>query len=225
MSKLHNQEKEQFKTLFKHELIDRFEDRFKILDVFLTTENHITVAELVDLLKESDIDLTPAFVEETLDLLSRYGFAKTNFFDNGKARYEHRHLGHHHDHMICGRCRKIIEFENDLLEDLQKQIAETYGFHLLQHKMEFYGICSDCLKETSLLKTLDMGRPGEKLVIKDFTGGKTAMMRLMSMGLRVNDPIEVITNNGHGQVVVALENKRYILGQGLAHKVLVRQTA
>ena len=221
MKQIHLQEKEQFKKLFKQEYIDNFEDRFKILEVFLQTEKHVTVDELTLLLAQNGYALDPQFVRETLKLMCRFGFAHKSRFDNGRVRYEHRHLGQHHDHMICTKCRKIIEFEEDRLEKLQIEIAADQGFHMLQHRMEIYGICSDCLKDRIQLMPLTLAKDGEKLVLKDFSGGAGARARLLSMGLRIGDQIEVISNNSQGQIAVALEFKRYVLGRGLAQKIMV----
>lgn len=224
MKQIHQREKDQFKTLFEHEHIDNFDDRFAVLEIFLQTESHVSVDMLQELLKQKGYDFSSGFVRDTLKLLCRYGFAQKNKFDNGVARYEHRHLGQHHDHMICTKCRKIYEFQNDDLERLQKRISLTHGFHMLQHKMEIYGICSQCLKERNKIIPLDMAKPGECLIIQDIIGGASARMRLLTMGLRQGDEIEVITNNGQGQVVIAVEFQRYALGKGLAQKILVQNT-
>jgi Fur family ferric uptake transcriptional regulator len=223
MKQIHLKEKEQFKKLFKQEYIDSFEDRFAILEVFLQTEKHVTVDELVRLLEQNGHRLDPQFVRETLKLMCRFGFAHKSRFDNGQARYEHRHLGQHHDHMICTRCRQIIEFEENQLEKLQIQIAASRGFHMLQHRMEIYGICSDCLKDRIQLMPLTMAKAGEKLVLKEFNGGAGVRMRLLTMGMRPGDDIEVITNNSQGQIAVAIGFKRYVLGRGLAQKIMVEQ--
>jgi Fur family ferric uptake transcriptional regulator len=221
MKQIHIQEKKQFKKLFKQEQIDNFEDRFKVLEAFLQTEKHVTIDELLKFLDQNGWQLDPDFVRETMKLLCRFGFAHKSSFDNGAIRYEHRHLGQHHDHMICTRCRKIIEFEEDHLEELQNKIATVQGFHMLQHKMEIYGICEQCLKERIQLMPLIMAKPGERLVLKEFSGGVSARMRLLSMGLRLGDEIEVITNNSQGQLAIAADYKRYVLGRGLAQKILV----
>lgn len=221
MKRVHSQEKEQFKKLFKQENIDAFEDRFKILDVFLQTERHLTVRELVQLLDESGYTFTPDFVRDTLKLMCRFGFARKNRFYNGEARYEHRHLGHHHDHMICTKCKNIYEFEDEQLENMQAQIAAAYNFHMLQHKMEIYGICSKCLKDHIQPMPLIHAKQGERLEIKEFTGGASARMRLLSIGLRVGDKIDIITNINKGQMVVSVDYNRYVLGRGLAQKILV----
>jgi Fur family transcriptional regulator, ferric uptake regulator len=218
---IHKQEKEQFKKLFKQERIDRFEDRFKVLDTFLKTEQHVTEVEMTRLLKENGNELSGDFVKDTLNLMCRFGFARENRFDNGTVRYEHLHLGDHHDHMICTKCKKIFEFRNDQMEALQVNIAAAIGFHMLQHKMEIYGICAECLKDRALIMPLELARPGERLVIKQISGGAGARMRLLTMGLRIGDSVEVITNQKKGQVVIAADFKRYALGRGLAEKIMV----
>jgi len=222
MKHIHRQEKQQFKKLFKQEYIDVFEDRFNILEIFLQTEKHLTIDELIKLLEENGHNFEPDFIRDTLKLMVRFGFAKKNRFNNGPVRYEHMHLGQHHDHMICTKCRKIVEFSEDRLEDLQVQIAAAHGFHMLQHKMEIYGICSECLKNRIQVMPLVMAKPGERLIIKDITGGTGARMRLLSMGLRLKDEIEIVTNPKQGQLVVAVDLKRFVLGRGLAQKIMVQ---
>lgn len=221
MKQVHVQEKHQFKKLFKQELIDNFENRFKVLEAFLQVEKHVTVDDVVYQLKENGWKLDPEFVRETLKLMCRFGFAHRSRFNNGVVLYEHRHLGQHHDHMICTKCRKIIEFEEDQIEQLQIKTAAAYGFHMLQHKLEIYGICADCLKERIQGMPLVLAKPGERLVIKEINGGANAKMRLLTMGLRIGDKIEVISNNGHNQLAVAVDLKRYVLGRGLAEKITV----
>jgi Fur family ferric uptake transcriptional regulator len=183
----------------------------------------VTLEEVNQLLKDNGWDLDPEFVRETLQLMCRFGFAQRGRFDNGMILYEHRHLGQHHDHMICLKCRKIIEFEEEQIEQLQIKIAAAQGFHMLQHKMEIYGICSSCLQDRIQLMPLTMAKPGEHLVIKEIRGGTGSKMRLLTMGLRKDDRIEVISNNGLGQLAVAADLKRYVLGRGLAEKIMVEQ--
>ena len=221
MKRTHNQEKKQFEKLFKQGHIDNFEDRFKVLDTFLKTENHVTSVELTQMLNDNGHDLDNEFVKDTLKLMCNFGFARKNRFDNGVVRYEHWHLGQHHDHIICIKCKKIVEFEEDALENLQINIASKHGFHMLQHKMELYGICSECLKERVKLMPLSMAKQGERLVIREIMGGSGARMRLLSMGIRPEDEIEVVTNFSKGQVVIAVQSSRYMIGQGLAQKIIV----
>ena len=221
---VHSQEKEQFIKLFKQDRIDRFKDRLEVLEVFLRTEHHVTAKELTALVHAQGAKLEHEFVLETIELMCHYGFARQNRFDNGEIRYEHHHLGQHHDHMICTKCKQIFEFQNQAVEQLQLQIAAQNGFHLLQHKMELYGICRQCLARRDVLMSLESARQGERLVIKGFTGGAAIRLRLLSMGLRIGDTIEIITNVSHGQLVVAADFKRLVIGRGMAQKIQVALT-
>ncbi|MGM0788302.1 MAG: transcriptional repressor [Thermodesulfobacteriota bacterium] len=221
MGNIHSHERQQFESLFRQEQIDFLEQRVTVLDAFLQTEQHVSLQQLQSLLKEQGHSFSPDFIEETLELMCRYGFAQKNRFKNGVPLYEHRHLGQHHDHMICTKCGGIIEFEDNRLEDLQLEIARGYGFHMLQHKMEIYGICDRCLSERTHRMPLASAKTAERVVIRELSGGTSSRLRLMSMGLRVGDEVEIITNYGKGQVVVAAGNQRYVLGRGLAQKIIV----
>ena len=221
MTPLHAREKEQFRKLFRQERDENFDDRFNVLEAFLSTENHITAEELHALLVDDGSPVTLDFVRDTLKMLNRVGFAAASRFDNGVVRYEHHHLGDHHDHMICTKCRRIVEFKDERLESRQIEIAEQHGFHLLRHRMELYGLCTDCMKERAGRMPLTLARPGERLVICEITGGRDVRLRLLTMGLRRGDAIEVITNNGHGELAVSADLKRYVLGRSLAQKIVV----
>jgi len=221
MMQLHQQEKDQFKKLFQEESIDRFDDRLKLLEIFLNSEHHVTVGEMVSLVEQNGYSLSPEFVLDTLKLLCRFGFARKNRFEDGHVRYEHHHLGQHHDHLICTRCNAIVEFQNEELENLQLKIAESYGFHTFQHRMELYGICSDCMKDHVHEMPLTMAKQGEHVVVEGFTGGSESRMRLLSMGLRIGDEMEVITNFGKGQMAIAAGFRRYVIGRGIAQKIRV----
>ena len=143
MKQVHVQEKHQFKKLFKQEHIDNFEDRFKVLEAFLQIEKHVTVDEIGHQLEENGWEIESEFVRETLKLMCRFGFAHKSRFNNGVVLYEHRHLGQHHDHMICLECGMISEFFNPRLEALQEKLAEENNFSIYRHRLELYGSCKD----------------------------------------------------------------------------------
>ena len=78
-------------------------------------------------------------------LLKECELVSERHFDDGQARYEVV-SEKHHDHFICERCGKIIEFENEGLERLQETVARELKVLLTRHKMELYGLCADCLQ-------------------------------------------------------------------------------
>lgn len=220
--KIHDIEKEQFKNILKQCGFGDFDDRYSILDIFLKTERHLTSNELTRLLEADGIIIPDSFVKETLDLMCNLGFAQKRIFDNGVELYEHLHIGSHHDHIICTICGKITEFENRELERLQVQIAKNNGFHMLNHRMELYGICNSCLDKRMPYFVLSSASEGERLIIDDLTGCKNSRTRLINIGLKPGDNIEVITNYSSGQMVIAREGKRYIIGKGHSEKIRCR---
>jgi Fur family ferric uptake transcriptional regulator len=127
--------------------------------------------------------------------------------------------------MICTKCNQIMEFEDPALEKLQVKIALSHGFHMLQHRMEIYGICGRCLKTRDRRIPLVRAKAGETVTIKEINGGSGARMRLMAMGLRVGDQLRVLTNINAQQIAVAIDYNRFVLGRGLAGKIVVEPVA
>ncbi len=214
-------EKENFKTLLLETGRKSVDDKLHIIEVFLETEDHISIDQLHKLLKDKGYGYKKNFIYECMEEMVELGFAQKKYFDGRLPLYEHRHLGKHHDHFICTRCGKIVEFKNDELEFLQKRIASQYGFHMLQHKMEIYGLCRSCLSKRRPIMPLAMGKEGECLIVKDIIGGRGMRERLVSMGIRIGDEIEIISNTGMGRLIVACGHTRLALGRGVANKILV----
>jgi len=214
-------EKDNFRNLIESDTTGDLDKRLHVIDAFLGTEEHVTVEDLVEILRKSGYDYDPAFVQQCLNRWVEHGFAQKKQFEGQPPRYEHRHLGRHHDHLICTRCGKIEEFRDEALERLQLQIAARRGFHMLQHKMEIYGLCSACLAKRRPLLPLAMAKNGESVIIKEIRGGREMIGRLAAMGFRPGDILEVINNNGKGRMIVGHECSRLALGRGIAQKIMV----
>jgi Fur family ferric uptake transcriptional regulator len=212
---------QQFKAIFEAEGIDRIAERLAVLEAFLSTEDHVTASDLTKTLKEKGTIFSEEFVSENLSLFARYGFAHEKEFSEQVSRYEHHHLGKHHDHLVCIRCGTILEFCNPEIETLQMKVARRMGFHDLQHKMEIYGLCSNCLRKRETTMPLSMASPGETVRIVGFLGGRGMERRLRSMGLNRGTEVEVIKSSGPGPLIVASRETRIALGFGLAKQILV----
>lgn len=114
-----------------------------IARVFFASDTHISVEELYNEVKRVNARIGYATVYRTMKLLTECGLAIERHFRDGEARYE-RAEDSHHDHLICEACGKIVEFEEEQIEVLQRQVARRLGFELRGHKMELYGVCRDC---------------------------------------------------------------------------------
>jgi len=85
-----------------------------------------------------------ATVYRTMKLLKECGLAAERHFADGQARFENLEAERHHDHIICERCGRIVEFVHPQIEQLQEKVAQRFGFVATMHKMEIYGICQEC---------------------------------------------------------------------------------
>jgi Fur family ferric uptake transcriptional regulator len=221
LAKDHRDIYQQFKVIFEGEGLDRIDERLKILATFLSTENHLTASELTGILKEQGISVSEEFVAENLKLFAQYGFAQEKHFADQVTQYEHHHLGKHHDHLICVRCGSILEFYNPAIEALQAETARRMGFHDLQHRMEIYGLCSNCLRKRRDVIPLSMASPGEQVRIVEFRGHRGMERRLTNMGLKRGGEVEVIKSSGPGPLIVASGETRIALGAMMAKHILV----
>ena len=119
------------------------EQRRLIIDTFFASPEHVSLDELLERVRVSDSRIGYATVYRTIKLLTECGLAAERHFRDGEARYESAEKKHH-DHLICERCGKIVEFEEPRIESLQEETAKKLGFLFTGHKMELYGVCRDC---------------------------------------------------------------------------------
>ena len=101
--------------------------------------DHPDVDELYNRVSKIDPKISIATVYRTVKLLEEAGILTKHDFKGGKARYEEL-SEQHHDHLIDIKSGEIIEFVDNEIEELQKKVAEKYGYDLVDHKLELYGI-------------------------------------------------------------------------------------
>ena len=159
-------------------------------------------------------------IRKALALFCKYGFAQIKEFKDQESRYEHHHLGQHHDHLICTRCGYIQEFTNPDLEELQVKLAHDIGFVPLQHRMEIYGLCVRCARERGPAVRLSQTEAGERVVILNHSGGDQVERRLLDMGLTRGTEVEVLSQN-EGPMVISCRGSRLALGKGLSENITV----
>ena len=110
-----------------------------IAKVMSESQDHPDVDELYNGVSEIDSKISIATVYRTVKLFEEAGIVAKHDFKGGKARYEQLSESHH-DHLIDIKTGEIIEFVDDEIEKLQKKVAEKYGYELVDHKLELYGI-------------------------------------------------------------------------------------
>lgn len=120
------------------------EQRRAIIDTFFDQTEHVTIDRMLELVRHEDPRIGYATVYRTMKLLVDGGIVHELRFGDGYTRYELADDEAHHDHLICLECGKITEFEEPLIEELQERAAARYGFDVLEHKHELYGVCKEC---------------------------------------------------------------------------------
>jgi len=108
-----------------------------ILEVIEDAEDHPDVEEMYRRAVVKDKTISIATVYRTIKLFEEAGILTKHDFKSGKARYE---LNDDHNHLIDIKTGEIIEFVDEEIEELQKKIADKYGYKLVDHKLELYGI-------------------------------------------------------------------------------------
>ena len=115
-------------------------DQRKIIAKVMSEANdHPNVDELYNRVSKIDSKISIATVYRTVKLFEEFGILAKHEFKGGKARYEQLSESHH-DHLIDVKSGEIIEFVDQEIEKLQKKVAEKYGYDLVDHKLELYGV-------------------------------------------------------------------------------------
>lgn len=146
-----NQEK--FKQMLREKGLKVTNQRLVVLQVLAEhRDRHMTAEEIYDLVRIDFPEIGIATVYRTVQLLLEMQLVDRIELNDGCVRYEMGHqfaegAKHYHHHLICRECGRIIPFDDDLLDDLERHIEETLGFRVLDHELKVYGECKDCIQK------------------------------------------------------------------------------
>ena len=120
------------------------EARAAIVEAALARDGHYPIEELIADLKKRGIRGSKATVYRTLPLLAEAGILEPAILAGDSKSYETTFGRTHHDHLVCGSCGKVVEFEFEAFEILQREVAIKHGFQLVSHHHELVGTCTAC---------------------------------------------------------------------------------
>lgn len=118
-----------------------------ILHVFqeLPRGNHLSAEDLYNRLQGQGEAISLSTIYRSLKLMSRMGILRELELGEGHKHYElNQPYPHHHDHLICVRCNKTIEFKNDSILKIGAKTAEKEGYQLLDCQLTIHAICPTC---------------------------------------------------------------------------------
>jgi len=120
--------------------------RQRILQLLETHKNsHMSAEDIYKTLLNAGEDVGLATVYRVLTQFEEAGLVIRHHFENGLSVFE-LNEGYHHDHLICVKCGKIVEFFDEVIEKRQSAIAQQHDFEITDHCLYMYGICQDCQK-------------------------------------------------------------------------------
>jgi Fur family peroxide stress response transcriptional regulator len=117
--------------------------RVALLRLIATSEGHPSAAHLYEQIKAQFPTTSLATVYKTLDLLKELGEVLELGFSNDHNRYD-GNRPYPHPHLICLRCRNIIDPQVSLVDDLTQEVAQLTGYQVISHRLDFYGLCPEC---------------------------------------------------------------------------------
>jgi len=132
---------EQFQAYLSKKQLKSTRQRDLVARTFFGLPGHVNIEQLLLEARQDNPKLGYATVYRTLKLLTECGLAAVRKFGDNQTVYETAGDTAHHDHLICMECGHVLEFENEEIEKLQDKVARSFGFSLVRHKLELYGMC------------------------------------------------------------------------------------
>ena len=120
--------------------------RCEVFEEIVRMKGHFTAEELAERFRTRSRGpaISRATVYRTLPILVRSGLVREVIFTEKHSHYEAAYSREHHEHMICTRCGRTIEFDDSDLERAIRRIARSAGFLPVSHKIEICGLCDEC---------------------------------------------------------------------------------
>ena len=136
-----------FREFLKRKGMRYTPEREIIIKEIFATHDHFDVDSLYISMRQKDVRVSKASIYRLIPLLIESNLIEEVFFDGGQMYYEHVYGHEHHCHLRCVKCRKIQEFSDPRLQEIEKDLAEKFGYSIMRHKLEVMGLCSDCRNE------------------------------------------------------------------------------
>ncbi len=121
-------------------------ERFAILEEIYRRDDHFDAETLYNEMLRQQYRVSRATVYNTLDLLVSCDLVTRHQFGKNHAQYERSYGYRQHDHIICVDCRKVVEFCDPRIQQIQTMMGELLNFRITHHSLQMYGICGNCQK-------------------------------------------------------------------------------
>ena len=120
--------------------------RIAIVKILAKSEGHPSVENIYDQIKKDFPTMSLATVYRNIILVKSIGEVLELGFPDGSNRYD-GNKPNPHPHVICIKCKKIVDLDLDSLKKIENEVALEANFKILNHRLDFFGICSNCMAE------------------------------------------------------------------------------
>ena len=120
--------------------------RLAIVKILAESEDHPSVENIYDQINKDFPTMSLATVYKNIILMKSLGEVLELGFPDGSNRYD-GNKPYAHPHVVCTKCKKIVDPDLESLDDMTKEVAAETHFKILNHRLDFFGICSDCMAE------------------------------------------------------------------------------
>jgi len=132
------------KKYLKSKHLSATKSRAAVSDIIFETHSHFKVQDIIAALKKSKIAVSRATVYRTIEIMLEAGVIHKYVDAENNNFYEHTFGHKHHDHLICVKCGRVIEFNDNRIEKIQKEICDKLNFKILNHLLKINGVCDKC---------------------------------------------------------------------------------
>ena len=120
--------------------------RMAIVKILAASEQHPSVENIHDRIKKDFPTMSLATVYRNIVLMKSMGEVLELGFPEGSNRYDGKNPLPH-PHVICVKCGRIVDPDLESLDEMKKEVASETNFEVLNHRLDFFGICSNCMAE------------------------------------------------------------------------------
>jgi len=140
------EEREILRKYIEVKSLRKTNQRYKVLEVFLSNEEHLSVDELYSLIKKKYPEISHSTVFRSMKIMFEAGLASKIRHCDGLIKYEHAYKHNQHGHMICSKCHKMIEFDDTKIKELLNKATKKENFKPQIFKTKILGFCKKCQK-------------------------------------------------------------------------------
>lgn len=139
---------EKFREYLKTKGMRATSERLTIVEEVFSHHEHFDADELVSRLsnRKDSRRVSRASVYRALADLVTAGMIRKVARHNDREVYEHDYGYPQHDHLVCDKCQKLIEFKNEAIAKILEEVAIEHGFRSTGHRLEVYGVCRECAR-------------------------------------------------------------------------------